>query len=92
MCENIARALAYANVKNDKLEEVCSILGIEPNPRKLSEFVLADLHRSRLESIVIVQKVGFEKRLEVFRKVGIISGGSKAEIVDALVKTYYSMF
>jgi len=87
VCENTAKVLAYMNVKNDKLDEVCSILEIDPDPKKLSEIVLTDIYRSRWESSVIVQKVGFDKRLEVFRKLGIIPGGAKAEIVDALVKT-----
>ncbi len=88
VCENTARALAYAEVKDErKLREVCEMLGIEPNAVALSEFVLNDIYKPRWNESEIVRKLAPEKRLEVYRRLGILPGGAKAEIVDALVKT-----
>ena len=88
VCENTARALMNAEVKDKKtLEEVCSKLGIEADAKKLAEFVIADIHKPRWQLSEIVLKLAPEKRMNVYKKLGILPGGAKAEIMDALVKT-----
>ena len=88
VCENTARALMNSKAKDrETLEEVCSKLGIEADERKLAETVLRDIYRPRWERSEIVLKLSPAKRLKVYEKLGIIPGGAKAEIVEALVKT-----
>lgn len=88
VCENTARALMKADVRNKKvLEDVCSKLGIETDAEKLAEFVIKDIHNPRYELSEIVLRLAPTKRMEVYRKLNILPGGAKAEIVDALVKT-----
>ncbi len=88
VCENTARALMNSEVKDEKtLEEVCSKLGIEADGKALAEFVLKDIYRPRWERSEIVLKLSPERRLKVYERLGIVPGGAKAEIVDAIVKT-----
>ncbi|NPA23089.1 MAG: anaerobic carbon-monoxide dehydrogenase catalytic subunit [Crenarchaeota archaeon] len=89
VCENTARALLnMENVKSrEKLEKVCNLLNIEPDHKALAELVLGDLYRPRYEESIIVTRLAFKPRLDLFRKLGIVPGGAKSEIVDALVKT-----
>ncbi|NPB00028.1 MAG: anaerobic carbon-monoxide dehydrogenase catalytic subunit [Crenarchaeota archaeon] len=89
VCENTARALlSMENVKSrEKLKKVCDLLGIEDDHRRLAKLVLEDIYRPRWEESIIVTKLAFKPRLELFRKLNIVPGGAKSEIVDALVKT-----
>ncbi len=88
VCENTARALMNSEPKDGKtLEEVCEKLGIEADERRLAEFVLSDIHRPRWERSEIVLKLAPQRRMGVYEKLGILPGGAKAEIVDALVKS-----
>ncbi len=88
VCENTARALMKSNVKDSELlEEVCGKLGIESDAEKLAEFVLKDIYRPRWERSEIVLKLSPKRRLEVYERLGIVPGGAKAEIVDAIVKS-----
>ena len=89
VCENTARALLSASEirGREKLEKVCKLLGIEPDHRRLAKFVLEDIHRPRWEESTIVTRLAFARRLQLYKSLGIIPGGAKSEIVDALVKT-----
>jgi carbon-monoxide dehydrogenase catalytic subunit len=88
VCENTARALMNSEVKDKRtLEMVCDKLGIDADAKALAEFVLADIHKPRYEKSDITLRLAPKKRLEVYEKLGIVPGGAKAEIVDALVKT-----
>ncbi len=89
VCENTARALLAADdVRGrDKLEKVCKLLGIDLDHRKLAKLILEDIHRSRWEESIIITKLAFAKRVPLYKRLGILPGGAKSEIVDALVKT-----
>ena len=88
VCENTARALMNSDVRDERtLKEICERLGIDANAKKLAEFVISDLHRQRWERSEIVERLSPPKRKEVYERLGIMPGGAKAEIVDALVKT-----
>ena len=89
VAENTARALMNADKIKDtkKLEEVAEILGIEADHKKLAEFVINDIYKPRWQQSEIVLKLAPEKRLAVYKKLNIIPGGAKSEIVDAIVKT-----
>ncbi len=91
VCENTARALLSADEKElrgkEKLAKVAKYLGVDSDHRAVAKLVLEDLYRPRWEESVIVKKLAYSKRLDVFRRLGIIPGGAKSEIVDALVKT-----
>ncbi len=88
VCENTARALMNGEVKDERtFNEVCEKLGVEKKPEALAEFVIKDMNKPRWQESEIVLKLAPKKRLEVYKKLGIIPGGAKSEIVDALVKT-----
>ncbi len=88
VCENTARALMNSDVRDTELlKEVCDKLGIEGEAEKLAEFVLKDIYRPRWERSEIVLRLSPKRRLEVYERLGIIPGGAKAEIVDAIVKS-----
>ncbi len=91
VCENTARTLSSLDEKElrgkDKLVKISGLLGIDPDHRKLAKFVLEDIYRSRWEESIVVTRLSYRLRLELYRKLGIIPGGAKSEIVDAIVKT-----
>jgi len=88
VCENTARALMNSEARDERtLKSVCEKLGIDADTKTLAEFVIADLYKPRYETSEIVLRLAPRKRLDVYEKLGILPGGAKAEIVDALVKT-----
>ncbi len=89
VCENTARALLNAeSIKSrEKLEKVCRKLGIDADHRQFAKLVLEDIYRPRYVESVIVTRLAYKPRLELYRGLGIVPGGAKSEIVDALVKT-----
>lgn len=86
-------ALAGRSFKGrDTLHRVCEKLGIEAeDDRKkalcLSAAILSDLRRPYEEQMKLVEKLAYGKRLEVWRKLGLMPGGAKDEIFEAVVKT-----
>ncbi|RLG36691.1 MAG: hypothetical protein DRN91_07350 [Candidatus Alkanophagales archaeon] len=92
ICENAARTLAHAGVKNVKaLKDVCDAVGVETDANKLVGFVLADVYRKRWEPSEIGLRLAPKKRLAVYEKLGIVPGGAMVEIVDALVKCSFML-
>ncbi len=53
----------------------------------VAQEILKDLHRPSSEKMHLVQKLSHPARLELWAKLGILPGGSKSEVFDALVKT-----
>ena len=53
----------------------------------LAALVLADLYKSRDEKMELLGSLAIEKRLENWRGLGILPGGAKSEVFDAVVKT-----
>ncbi|MCQ6253649.1 anaerobic carbon-monoxide dehydrogenase catalytic subunit [Methanocaldococcus sp.] len=99
--ENAARALLSAGkgegsyeIRNEKkLRFLAKKLGFDANKDakmlavEIAEFILEDMYKPRWEKSELVPKLCPEKRLEVFKKLDILPGGAKGEIVDALTKT-----
>ncbi|GBF35038.1 carbon monoxide dehydrogenase CooS subunit [Desulfocucumis palustris] len=53
----------------------------------LAERVLADLYLPRNDKMRLVQKLAYGPRFELWRQGGLLPGGAKSEVFDALVKT-----
>ena len=53
----------------------------------VAELVLADLYRPRSEEMLLVKNLAYRPRYEKWRELGILPGGAKSEVFDALVKT-----
>ena len=53
----------------------------------IADAVLADLRKPVDEKMALTEKIALPKRYEVWKKLGILPGGSKDEILNAVVKT-----
>ena len=53
----------------------------------VAERVLQDLYKPRFEPMELVAPLALSKRVENWEKLGIMPGGAKSEVFDALVKT-----
>lgn len=53
----------------------------------LSVMVLEDLYRPRSEKMQLVKKLAYGPRYEKWTELGILPGGAKSEVFDALVKS-----
>lgn len=53
----------------------------------IAETVLEDLRRPQEEKMNLIEKIALPKRYEVWKKLGILPGGAKDEIFNAVVKT-----
>ena len=96
--ENAARELAKiaskrAPIKGEKtLERLSGILGVTgysmwEKASKIAEKVLYDLRRPADEQAELVEKIGYPARVARWRELGIMPGGCKDEVFNAVVKT-----
>lgn len=74
------------------LRSLCSELGIDgaDDSEKalcLAEAVLEDLHRPCDEKMRLTKKLAYGKRTGLWEKAGILPGGAKDEIFNAVLKT-----
>ncbi len=74
------------------LDELAALFGVDggttaEKARKVADRVLADLYKPRDEQMELVQVMAPRERVETWKKLGIMPGGAKAEVFDALVKT-----
>ncbi len=53
----------------------------------VADKVLSDLYKPRFEKMDLVNKLGYAPRIENWQKLGIMPGGAKSEVFDAIVKT-----
>jgi carbon-monoxide dehydrogenase catalytic subunit len=53
----------------------------------VADKVLADLYKPRDEKMELVEVMAPQERIDTWRSLGILPGGAKAEVFDALVKT-----
>jgi carbon-monoxide dehydrogenase catalytic subunit len=80
-----------------KLRAVAGVLGLDTRKSTeelavaLADAVLAEIKKSADEPLVLVEKLAPKTRLEVWKKLGIIPGGTYAEIGDAMTKTLTSI-
>ena len=100
VCESTARRLKAIGEKvsplpirsAQSLDELAALFGVEgattgEKARMVADRVLADLYKPRDEPMDLVQVMAPKERVEVWKKYGIMPGGAKAEVFDALVKT-----
>lgn len=96
--ENAAMELAEiaskrAPIKGEKaLNRLAGALGIDAYSNwekagKIAEMVLKDLRRPIGEQAELIEKIGYPKRVEAWKDLGIMPGGAKDEVFNAVVKT-----
>ena len=96
--ENAAMELAEiaakrAPIRGEKaLDRLARALGIDDYSNwgkagKIAEMVLKDLRRPVGEKMELIERIGYPKRVEVWKDLGIIPGGAKDEVFNAVVKT-----
>lgn len=54
---------------------------------KVADKVLGDLYKPKFEKMELVEKLAYAPRVENWKKLGIMPGGAKSEVFDAIVKT-----
>lgn len=96
--ENTARNLKDIGLKKGKLKgidalnelaDLFKIQGddIHQKAIKISDKILNDLYKSRDEKMELVELMAYKPRFENWKKNGILPGGAKSEVFDAIVKT-----
>ncbi len=96
--ENAAKQLAKAAKEKaplkgkaalERLADMLQINGFSDWDKagKIAEAVLQDLYKPVEEKMVLVEKTAYPMRTEAWKKIGILPGGAKDEIFNALVKT-----
>ncbi|BBB90174.1 MAG TPA: anaerobic carbon-monoxide dehydrogenase catalytic subunit [Methylomusa anaerophila] len=74
------------------LNRLAAMLGIdEPDLHQkgvlVADRILADLYKPRFDKMEILEKLAYKPRFEVWKNLGILPGGAKSEVFDAIVKT-----
>lgn len=54
---------------------------------KVADLVLADLYKPRHEKMELVEKMAYAPRVKKWKELGIMPGGAKSEVFDAMVKS-----
>ncbi|MBU3127428.1 anaerobic carbon-monoxide dehydrogenase catalytic subunit [Clostridium tagluense] len=54
---------------------------------KVADKIIADLYKPKFEKMELVCKLAYAPRVENWKKLGIMPGGAKSEVFDAMVKT-----
>ncbi|MDU3337412.1 anaerobic carbon-monoxide dehydrogenase catalytic subunit [Paraclostridium bifermentans] len=96
--ENTARNLKKLGedkgiIKGEKtIDELAEIFGGEANDRhekciKVAQKVLDDLYKARDEKMELVEKIAYAPRVNKWKEIGIMPGGAKSEVFDAIVKS-----
>lgn len=72
-----------------ELAEKFEIREADPKQKavRVAEKVLEDLYRPRGEKMELVGKLAYGPRFKRWQELGLVPGGAKAEVFDALVKT-----
>lgn len=55
--------------------------------QKVADCIINDLYKPRSESMELVQKLAYKPRYKVWESLGILPGGAKSEVVDAIIKS-----
>ncbi|MCE5276747.1 MAG: anaerobic carbon-monoxide dehydrogenase catalytic subunit [Planctomycetaceae bacterium] len=76
----------------DSLDALAAKLGVagktwQDNARNVADAILADLYKPRGETMSLISRMALPQRVAVWEKTGLLSGGAKSEVFDALVKT-----
>ena len=76
----------------EALDTLCGKFGVTgkddwEKAGKVADLVLEDLHMPVQEQMKLVEKVAYPMRVDNWNKLGIMPGGSNAEIIQAIVKS-----
>ena len=91
--KSIAIGTSPLKIRSEKsVHELAVKLGVVAEDVKqeaagIADLVLGDLYKPRGEVMALVEKLTIPQRTEVWKQLGIIPGGAKSEVFDALVKT-----
>ncbi len=86
-------ALNKGEIKGvDALKSLCEKLCINGKDNwekayNLASAILEDLRKPYDEQMVLTEKIAYSKRVEVWKKLGIMPKGAKDEVFDSIVKT-----
>lgn len=74
------------------LNELAHLFDIEESDiylkaEKVASAVLNDLYKPRYEKMKLVEKMAYAPRVKKWKELGIMPGGAKAEVFDAIVKS-----
>lgn len=89
----IGRGNAALSLKGEallhELAEKFAIQDADPEQQavRVAEKVLSDLYRPRSEKMELVEKLAYGPRFKRWQELGLLPGGAKSEVFDALVKT-----
>lgn len=85
-------AIAHGELKGiEPLDHLADLFGIEENDQykkaeAVANAVLADLYKPEYVQAELVEKIGYEPRVELWKKLGIMPGGAKSEVFKGVVK------
>ncbi len=96
--ENTAKNLkATALAKGDlpgknALNHLCEVMDITgaddyEKAQKVADTVLSDIHKPEYVPMELVEKFAYKPRFEKWKALGLLPGGSKSEVFNAVVKT-----
>lgn len=90
---NIAKGKGDLKIKSpETLNQLAEAFGIQEEDLnkkaiKVAETVLNDLYKPKFQKMELVKKLAYKPRFENWEKNGILPGGAKSEVFDAVVKT-----
>jgi carbon-monoxide dehydrogenase catalytic subunit len=91
--KSIGEGISPLPLRSEKsLDFLASLFGVtaensRDKARLVAEKVLADLYKPRQEKMELVKVLAPQERLDNWKKLGILPGGAKSEVFDAIVKT-----
>lgn len=96
--ENTARNLKHLGetkglIKGENaLNNLIEMFGIEESDNhqkciKIADKVINDLYKSRDDKMELVEKIAYGPRVKKWKELGIMPGGAKSEVFDAIVKS-----
>ncbi len=76
----------------DALDELAVILGVTggsvaERAVNVADAILDDLYKARFDQMALVEKLSLPQRVDCWRELGLLPGGAKSEVFDAIVKT-----
>lgn len=89
----VGQGRAGLSIKEPELlNELAGLMGVEetdPDGQAVAvaNLVLEDLYRPRDQEMTQVSNLAYEPRLKRWKELGIIPGGAKSEVFDAIIKT-----
>jgi carbon-monoxide dehydrogenase catalytic subunit len=96
--ENTARNLKHVGeskgvIKSEaSLNDLAKKFGVEASDKyerciKVADAVINDLYKPRDEKMDLVEKIAYPPRVAKWKELGVMPGGAKSEVFDAIVKS-----